>query len=89
MGESPVERLLAVVVMVGAVLPLFVVGGWLVGARLGCTADTIGGQAGVENDPCRDAGPALLAGIVGGVAAWGATGAVGLALAARRRERAA
>lgn len=81
------ERLLTVVVMVGAVLPLFVVGGWLVGARLGCTADTVGGQAGVENDPCRDAGPAMLAGAAGGAVAWGATDAVGLALGARGRER--
>jgi hypothetical protein len=84
-GETAWLRLLTFAVMVGAVLPLFVVGGLLVGARFGCTADTIGGQAGAENDPCRDAGPAMLAGAAGGVTAWGAIGAVGLAVSGRRR----
>ena len=81
-------RLFTGVVLVAILFPLFVAGGFVVGAAVGCRSETLGGLAGAENDPCRDAAPAMMTGIVGGVLAWGGVGAVGVAVAARQREQA-
>ncbi|HEX7131647.1 MAG TPA: hypothetical protein VF228_03690 [Iamia sp.] len=68
-GPWPTGRVVVVVAAVFS-LPLLVVGGFFVGAALGCTAETYGGLAGEENDPCRDAAPAMLLGVVAGGAVW-------------------
>lgn len=76
-------EVVAEVVALLVALVVLVVLGAVGGLALGCDAPTIGGGAGRENDPCRDAGGPTVAGIVLGLGLW----AIGVALVRRRLLR--